>query len=144
MTVIERKCCLVVGHQLVEVLVDLGQLGRELLVIEDVAFLVEELGHRDDQHQPLLGLHLGEADRLEGGELLGEARGLLSSQVPENETSKHQCPWCPRNNLSLTWQRQGAAPGVWQKTIFFYISFLQTVAFSQSFNLYFLEAVIFK
>ena len=75
MTVIERKCCLVVGHQLVEVLVDLGQLGRELLVIEGVAFLVEELGHRDDQHQPLLGLHLGEADRLAGGELLGEARG---------------------------------------------------------------------
>ena len=113
MTVIERKSCLVVGHQLVEVLVDLGQLGRELLVIEGVAFLVEELGH-----QPLLGLHLGEADRLAGGELLGGARGLLSSQVPENETSKHQCPWCPRNNLSLTWQRQGAAPGVWQKTIF--------------------------
>ena len=45
---------------------DLGQLGGELLVLESVALLVEDLGHGGDQHQPLLGLHLGEADGLPG------------------------------------------------------------------------------
>ena len=57
---------LVVCHKLVEVLVDLGQLGGELLVLESVALLVEDLGHGGDQQQPLLGLHLGEADGLPG------------------------------------------------------------------------------
>ena len=48
-----------VPHYLVEVLVHLVQLGRELLVLEGVALLVEDLGHGGDQQQPLLGLNLG-------------------------------------------------------------------------------------
>ena len=41
-----------VPHYLVEVLVHLVQLGRELLVLEGVALLVEDLGHGGDQQQP--------------------------------------------------------------------------------------------
>ena len=71
-----------VSHKLVEVLVDLGELGAELLVLEGVALLVEDLGHGCDQ--PLLGVRLGEANGLAGGQLHGGARGLLASQVPES------------------------------------------------------------
>ena len=58
-----------VSHELVEVLVDLGELGAELLVLESVALLVEDLGLGGDQQQPLLGVSLGEADGLAGGRL---------------------------------------------------------------------------
>ena len=73
-----------VSHKLVDVLVDLGELGAELLVLEGVALLVEDLGHGRDQQQPLLGVGVGEADGLAGGQLHGGARGLLASQVPES------------------------------------------------------------
>ena len=73
-----------VSHKLVDVLVDLGELGAELLVLEGVALLVEDLGHGCDQQQPLLGVGLGEANGLAGGQLHGGARGLLASQVPES------------------------------------------------------------
>ena len=59
------------------------ELGGELLVLEGVALLVEDLGHDGDQQQPLLGVSLGEADGLAGGQLQGGARRLLASQVPE-------------------------------------------------------------
>ena len=73
-----------VSHKLVEVLVDLGELGAELLVLEGVALLVEDLGHGCNQQQPLLGVGLGEANGLAGGQLHGGARRLLASQVPES------------------------------------------------------------
>ena len=75
-----------IGDHLVGVLVDLVQLGGELLVLEGVALLVEDLGHGGDQQQPLLGVSFGEADGLDGlarGQLQRGARGLLASQVPE-------------------------------------------------------------
>ena len=73
-----------VSHKLVEVLVDLGELGAELLVLEGVALLVEDLGHGRDQQQPLLGVGLGQANGLAGGQLHGGPCGLLASQVPES------------------------------------------------------------
>ena len=72
------------SNHLLEVLVDLGQLGGELLVLEGVALLVQDLGHGGDQQQPLLGVDLREADGLAGGQLHGGARRLLASQVPES------------------------------------------------------------
>ena len=60
----EAHCLLEVGDHLVDVLVDLGELGRELLVFEGVALLVEDPSHGGDQQQPLLGVTLGEADGL--------------------------------------------------------------------------------
>ena len=72
-----------VRNHLVQVLVDLGELGRELLVLKGVALLVEDLCHGGDQQQPLLGVRLGEADGLARGQLQGGASGLLASQVPE-------------------------------------------------------------
>ena len=85
---------------------DLGQLGGELLVLESVALLVEDLGHGGDQQQPLLGVGLGEADGLAGGQLHGGARGLLASQVLEILLLRVSF-WFE----SLTWQRRGGAPG---------------------------------
>ena len=38
-------------------LVDLGELGGELLVVEGVALVVEDLRHGDNQQQHLLGPH---------------------------------------------------------------------------------------
>ena len=69
-----------------EVLVDVGELGRELLVLELAAFLVEDLGHGGDQQQLLLGVGVGEVVGLAGGQLHRGARGLLASQVPGNQT----------------------------------------------------------
>ena len=58
----EEHGILEVSNHLVEVLVDLGELGGELLVLEGVALLVEDLGHGGDQQQSLLGVGLGEVD----------------------------------------------------------------------------------
>ena len=62
---------------LVEVLVDLGELGRELLVLEVYTLLVENLCYIGDELQPVIN-----------GEKLqtGEARGVQASQVPEIDT----------------------------------------------------------
>ena len=95
-----------IGDHLVEVLVDLVQLGGELLVLEGVALLVEDLGHGGDQQQPLLSVSLGEADRLARGQLHGGARELLASQVPERFFLEFSF-WFK----SLTWQRRGGVPG---------------------------------
>ena len=94
------------AHDLVQVLLDLGELGGELLVLEGVALLVEDLGHGGDQQQSLLGVGLGEFDGLAGGQLQGGARGLLASQVPEKFLLG--VSFCFE---SLTWQRRGGAPG---------------------------------
>ena len=75
-----------VGDHLVGVLVDLGELGGELLVLEGVAFLVEDLCQGGDEEQPLLGVDPGEVDGLAGGQLHGGALGFLASQVPEIDT----------------------------------------------------------
>ena len=75
-----------VGDHLVGVLVDLGELGGELLVLEGVALLVEDLCQGGDQKQPLLGVDPGEVDGLAGGQLHGGALGFLASQVPEIDT----------------------------------------------------------
>ena len=75
-----------VGDHLVGVLVDLGELGGELLVLEGVAFLVEDLCQGGDEKQPLLGVDPGEVDGLAGGQLHGGALGFLASQVPEIDT----------------------------------------------------------
>ena len=75
-----------VGDHLVGVLVDLGELGTELLVLEGVAFLVEDLCQGGDEEQPLLGVDPGEVDGLAGGQLHGGALGFLASQVPEIDT----------------------------------------------------------
>ena len=94
------------AHYLVQVLVDLGELGGELLVLEGAALLVEDLGHGGDQQQPLLGVGLGEADGLARGQLQGGASGLLASQVPERFLLG--VSFWPR---SLTWQRRGGESG---------------------------------
>ena len=94
------------AHDLVQVLLDLGELGGELLVLEGVALLVEDLSHGGDQQQPLLGVGLGETDGLAGGQLHGGARGLLASQVPERFLLEVSFRF-----ESLTWQRRGGAPG---------------------------------
>ena len=73
-----------------EVLVDVGELGRELLVLELAAFLLEDLGHGGDQQQLLLGVGVGEVVGLAGGQLHGGARGLLASQVPGNQAMLHR------------------------------------------------------
>ena len=75
-----------VGDHLLGVLVDLGELGGELLVLEGVAFLVEDLCQGGDEEQPLLGVDPGEVDGLAGGQLHGGALGFLASQVPEIDT----------------------------------------------------------
>ena len=92
----EVRGLLVVGDHLVEVLVDLGQLGGELLVLEGVALLVEDLGHGGDHQQPRLGLNLEEVvvvvvadgglveEQGLAGEEAGGARGHLASQDPGN------------------------------------------------------------
>ena len=95
-----------VGDHLVQVLVDLGELGGELLVLEVVALLVEDLGHGGDQQQPLLGVGLGEADGLARGQLQGGASGLLASQVPGRFFLG--VSFWPK---SLTWQRRGGESG---------------------------------
>ena len=77
---------LVISDDNLEVLVDVGELGRELLVLELAAFLLEDLGHGGDQQQLLLGVGVGEVVGLAGGQLHGGARGLLASQVPGNQT----------------------------------------------------------
>ena len=102
----EVRGLLVVGDHLVEVLVDLGQLGGELLVLEGVALLVQDLSHGGDQQQPLLGVDLGKADGLARGQLQGGARGPLASQVPERFRLGVSF-WLK----SLTWQRRGGASG---------------------------------
>ena len=61
---------------LVEVLVDLGELGRELLVLEVYTLLVENLCHRGDEIQPVIN-----GEKLQTGEL-----GVQASQVPEIDT----------------------------------------------------------
>ena len=78
-----------VGDHLVEVLVDLGELGGELLVLEGVALLMEDLRNVGDQQQPLLGVNFGEEVGLAeepGEEPPGGARGLLVSQDPGNQS----------------------------------------------------------
>ena len=102
----EAHGLLEVGDHLVQVLVDLGELGGELLVLEVIALLVEDLGHGGDQQQPLLGVGLGEADGLARGQLQGGARGPLASQVPERFRLGVSF-WLK----SLTWQRRGGASG---------------------------------
>ena len=102
----EAHVLLEIGDHLVQVLVDLGELGGELLVLEVVALLVEDLGHGGDQQQPLLGVGLGEADGLARGQLQGGARGPLASQVPERFRLGVSF-WLK----SLTWQRRGGASG---------------------------------
>ena len=102
----ETHGLLEVGDHLVQVLVDLGELGRELLVLEGVALLVEDLGHGGDQQQPPLGVDLGEADGLARGQLQGGARGPLASQVPGRFLFGVSF-WFK----SLTWQRRGGASG---------------------------------
>ena len=95
-----------VGDHLLGVLVDLGELGGELLVLEGVALLVEDLGHGGDQQQPLLGVGLGEADGLARGQLQRGASGLLAGQVPERFILGVSF-W----SKSLTWQRRGGESG---------------------------------
>ena len=103
---ITSRRSLEVSDHLVEVFVDLGELGGQLLVLEGVALLVEDLGHGGDQQQSLLGVGLGEVDGLAGGQLQGGARGLLASQVPERFLLEVSFRF-----ESLTWQRRGGAPG---------------------------------
>ena len=102
----ERSEVSEVSNHLVQVLVDLGELGRELLVLKGVALLVEDLGHGGDQQQPLLGVGLGEADGFARGQLQGGASRLLASQVPERFILGVSF-W----SKSLTWQRRGGESG---------------------------------
>ena len=73
----ESQEYLVSQDNLVEVLVDLGELVRELLVLEVYTLLVENLCYIGDELQPVIH-----------GEPLqtGEARGVRASQVPEIDT----------------------------------------------------------
>ena len=72
----ESQEYLVSQDNLVEVLVDLGELGRELFVLEVYTLLVENLCYIGDELQPVIN-----GEKLQTGE-----RGVQASQVPEIDT----------------------------------------------------------